>query len=84
MHDDIGTSSTRSPAGQGIESFGYFMLQVHRAVLEGQPALQLILEDLGTQDKRAFASSAELGRFLDAWSGLPRDDSRFQPPERTP
>jgi hypothetical protein len=57
--------------------YGYFVLQARAT---GHQSFQLVLEDLATGEKREFASTADLSRFLDRWKDNGRD-TRFQRPD---
>ena len=61
--------------------FGYFLLQTHIANGEeaGPAVISLIVEDLSTGEKRAFASIGEFSRFLGRLAE-PAGDERWAPP----
>jgi hypothetical protein len=69
----------RSTIGEARERFGYFQMQAQATESGGDVALRIHLEDLGTGEKRDFASVAELGQYIERWSGR-SDASRFAPP----
>jgi hypothetical protein len=54
--------------------FGYFVLQAQTMRSEDGGTVRVVLEDLGTGEKRTFDSATELGRFLDHWGSVTRSD----------
>lgn len=47
---------------------GYFIVRVRRSVTPGEGEFTGLVERLGTGEKRAFRTSAELARVVEEWS----------------
>jgi hypothetical protein len=69
----------RSTSGEARERFGYFQMQAQATESSGDVTFRIHLQDLGTDDRRDFAPVAELGNYLERWSGR-TDSGRFAPP----
>ena len=54
-------------------------MQAQASESGGDVTFRIHIEDLGTGEKRDFASVVELGHYLERWSGR-SDSSRFAPP----
>jgi hypothetical protein len=69
----------RSNTLEARERFGYFQMRAQAIESGREVTFRIHLEDLGTGEKRDFASVAELGHYFERWSGR-ADSSRFAPP----
>lgn len=60
---------THEPAAAhpGATRFGYFVVHVHAGSTAGARSLRVVVEDLGTHEKRSFQSAMEVGEYLEAW-----------------
>lgn len=62
--------------------FAYFMVRLQRPAAGGEAGLTGVVERLGTGEKRAFASAAELSELLDLWSPAADPRPPSQPRQR--